>query len=405
MLWTAAFISNIGTWMETVGVGILVTAQTGDPGWTGLVAAAGFLPGGLLGPLGGVLADRLPRRLLLLTTTTIQVLLAALLTYLAATGTPSPITVTLIVFAGGCAQAIGFPTYQTLLPDLVPPEDLVGAVALSSAQWNLGRVIGPALAGIVIGLGGYALAFGLNAISFFTVIIVIILLRLPPPAHHGGVSMFESFRQGVSYTKNDPALRIVVAYMVLNTFLAAPFIALIPAMSQLVFDTGAGGTAALVTAQGIGAVAMGFALASLAARFGSGRVLFAVLWGLPPALFFYAIAPTIQVSFIAILLVGFLYLGALSSFMSIAQLRVPAALRGRVLSLLILVLGTLYPLGSVIQGQIADVIGLRATTAGAAILMLAILAIARIAYPRFTDELRAPPTAFHGEAAGVVEAP
>ena len=119
--WTGAFLSNIGTWMETVGVGIYVTAKTDNSGWTGLVAAAGFLPGALLGPIGGALADRLPRKALLLTTTSIQTTLATLLAYLAATGHPSPAVVTLIVFAEGCAQAIGFPTYQSVLPDLVPP--------------------------------------------------------------------------------------------------------------------------------------------------------------------------------------------------------------------------------------------------------------------------------------------
>ncbi|MEN9595034.1 MAG: hypothetical protein RLY23_1517, partial [Actinomycetota bacterium] len=173
LMWFGAFVSNIGTWMETVGVGILVTETTGQATWTGVVAAAGFVPAAVLGPVGGALADRLERKKLLMITTTIQTLLAALLTTLAATGAPSPLVVTLIVFASGCASAIGFPTYQSVLPDLVPPEDLVGAIALSSAQWNLGRVIGPALAGIVIGFGGYAWAFSINTISFAAVFVAI----------------------------------------------------------------------------------------------------------------------------------------------------------------------------------------------------------------------------------------
>lgn len=405
LLWTGAFVSNIGTWMETVGVGILVTAQTDNSGWTALVAAAGFLPSGVVAPFGGVLADRLPRRPLLLGTTITQTLLAALLTVLAATGTPSPGVVTLIVFAAGCVQAIGFPTYQTLLPDLVPEEDLVGAVALSSAQWNLGRVIGPALAGVVIGIGGYAWAFGLNALSFFAVIAVVAGLHLPRPAPHDGTSLLTSFRNGVAYTRRDPGLRVVVGYMLLNTFLAAPFIGLIPAMSQLVFHEGAGGTAALVTAQGIGAVAMALSLGPLAARFGSRRVMLFVLWGLPPALVVYALMPTLLLACVAVAVVGFLYLGALSSFTSIAQLRAPAAVRGRVMSLLVVILGTLYPLGLVIQGPLAHTVGLRETTVAAAVLMLGVLLVARAVRPRFADALEAPPATLHGEAAGAVEAP
>lgn len=405
MLWTGAFISNIGTWMETVGVGILVTETTGKAGWTGLVAAAGFVPGALLGPIGGALADRLPRRRLLLTTTAIQTMLAGLLTVLAALGTPSPVIVTLVVFGAGCTQAIGFPAYQSLLPDLVPQEDLVGAVALSSAQWNLGRVIGPALAGIVISLGGYAWAFAFNTVSFFAVIVAILMIRLPPPAPHGGKSILDSIREGVRYTRRDPGLRVVVAYMAVNTLLAAPFIALVPAMAIKVFDAGASGTAALTTAQGVGAVIMALSLGGFAARFGSRRTLLAVLWGLPPALVVYAVMPTIATSALAIFLVGFLYLGALSSFTSIAQLRAPAAVRGRVLSVLQVLLGSLYPLGAILQGQVADAIGLRATTAGSALLMLAALVLARVAYPRFTDAIETPPTPLHGEAAGAVEAP
>jgi MFS family permease len=405
ILWTGAFVSNIGTWMETVGVGILVTEATGEAVWTGLVAAAGFLPSAVLGPIGGALADRVPRRRLLLTTTTVQTVLAAALTALAAAGDPGPGFVTLIIFAAGCTQAIGFPAYQSVLPDLVPKEDIVGAVALSSAQWNLGRVVGPALAGVVISLGGYAWAFAINTLSFFAVIFAVSQLRLPPPAERAVQSVLTSIKQGIAYTRRDPGLRVVVSYMAVNTLLAAPFIALIPYMSEQVFDTGAQGTAVLVTAQGLGAVTMALTLAALAARFGPRRVLLGVLWGLPPALVAYALMPGIALSAFAIFFVGLLYLGALSSFTSIAQLRAPAAVRGRVLSVLQVLLGALYPLGAVLQGAIADEIGLRATTTAAAVLMLALLLTARVLRPQFTAALDAPVAELHGGAAGALEAP
>ncbi|MEP6625320.1 MAG: MFS transporter [Acidimicrobiia bacterium] len=391
--WTGAFLSNIGTWMETVTVGIYVTHATHNPAWTGLVAAAGFAPGAILGPVGGALADRIPRKRLLLTTTSIQTILATLLAFLAATGSPSPGLVTLIVFAGGCAQAIGFPTYQSLLPDLVPPEDLVGAVALSSAQWNLGRVLGPLLAGVAIGIGGYGLAFGVNAFSFFAVIAAIGLLRLPLPQPKEGQTIFGSIAEGVRYVRRDPGLRVVMGYMFINTFLAAPFIALVPAMAQIVLDAGKTGTSVLVTAQGIGAVAMALALGTLTARVGNRRMLLLVLWTLPPSLVLYALMPNLATSAAALLLVGFIYLGALSSFISIAQIRAPAEVRGRVVSLLAVVLGSLYPLGAVIQGVVADAIGLRETTIGAAVLMLIALAALKLRNPRFADALELPSAA------------
>ncbi|HEX6311896.1 MAG TPA: MFS transporter [Acidimicrobiia bacterium] len=387
LLWAGAFLSNIGTWMETVAVGVLVTTETGQAGWAGLVAAAGFVPSGLLAPVGGALADRIPRRTLLLVTTTVQTALAALLTLLTAAGTPHPGVVTLIVLATGCALALGFPAYQALLPDLVPRDDLPGAVALSSAQWNLGRVIGPALAGVVIRFGGYEWAFGVNTASFFAVIAVLVILRLPRPAPATDASIVAAIVTGARFVRADPGLRVVVGYMALNSLLAAPFIALVPAMALKVFHNEQAGTAALVTAQGAGAVLMGLGLGVLHAQFGSRRVLLGVLWGLPAALCAYALSPNLAVGVVTIFVVGFLYLGALSSFTTIAQLRAPTALRGRVLSLLMVLLGTLYPLGSIVQGAIADRVGLRATTAGAAALMALVLLVVRLTRPTLTHAL------------------
>lgn len=399
ILWTGAFVSNIGTWMESVGVGILVTETTDQSGWTGLVAAAAFAPSALLSPVGGALADRVPRRLLLIGAFVIQTALAALLTFLAAVDAAAPGLVTVIVLAAGCVQALGFPAYMALLPDLVPEEDLVGAVALSSAQWNLGRVVGPALAGVVIDVGGYEWAFAVNTLSFGGVIIALLLVHVPPLAVTAHERILRSIRTGLAYVRRDRGLRVVAGYMALNSFLAAPFIALVPAMAIKVFDSGERGTSALVTAQGIGAVTMALSLGALVARFGNRRVMLAVLWGLPPALMLYAVAPTIVISAVTITIVGFLYLGALSSFTSIGQLRAPANVRGRVMSLLMMILGTLYPLGSILQGAIADRVGLRATTIAAAGLMLVALALARVLRPRFADALDTPPAPIDGDDA------
>jgi predicted MFS family arabinose efflux permease len=402
ILWTGAFVSNVGTWMESVAVGILVTHATGEAIWTGLVAAAGFVPVAVLAPVGGALADRVPRRQLLIVTSSIQTVLASVLTLLAATGRPGPGIVTLIVFGAGCVQAIGFPAYQAVLPDLVPHDEIVSAVALSSAQWNLGRIVGPALAGLVIELGGYEWAFAFNTLSFLAVIFAVVQLHLPPPAGSDRYSIFASVRQGFDYARRDPGLRVVIAYMAVNSLFAAPFIGLVAYMGEKVFD---GGTAVLVTAQGIGAVAMALSLSALAHRFGNARVLAGVLWGLPPALVVYAVMPTIALSAIAIFVVGFLYLGALSSFTSIAQLRAPAEVRGRVMGLLMVLLGSFYPVGTIIQGALADAIGLRATTAGAAVIMLVILVVAKVARPRFASAVEEPVAPFEGFASGAVEAP
>ena len=377
--------------METVAIGVYVTEATRRAAWTGTVAAAGFVPVAVLAPVGGALADRLPRRVLLIATSLVQAALAALLTLLFVAGTPSAPVVTLIVFGGGIASALGFPAYQAMLPDLVPEEDVPGAMALSSAQWNLGRVIGPALAGIVVELGGYSWALGINASSFLAVVAVLLPMRLPVPAPTRGESLPASMLAGIRYVRADPGLRVSVGAMSLNTLLAAPFIALVPAMAEKVFDSGARGTAILVTAQGIGAVAMGIALGGLTRRLGARRVVVAMLTLLPTALVLYGCAPALALSALALLVVGALYLGALSSFFTISQLRAPQHLRGRVLAVNNVILGSLYPLGSVLQGRVADSIGLRATTAGAGIVMAGGLLLVRVVRPGVTRAIEEEP--------------
>lgn len=404
LLWTGAFTSNIGTWMETVAVGILVQTSTNKATWSGLVLAAGFAPNGLLGPIGGALADRMPRRVLLLMTTTVQTALAGTLAALAAFGKPAPWLVVLIVFLSGCANAIGFPAYQALLPDLVPVEDLAGAVALSSAQWNLGRVIGPALAGVVIALGSYASAFTINTLSFFAVIFVLLALRLPAPEREGHAPLLQSIRDGMRFSRADPGLRVALVVIGFAAFLTAPFIAMVPAFGDKVFHDPTTGTAALVTAQGIGAVAMGLALGPLHARFGNRRTLLAAATLLPLALVGYASAPSLWLGVVGIAFVGFLYLGLLSSCTTIAQLRAPTYIRGRVLSLLMAILGILYPIGTVTQGALGDSVGLRVTTIGAASLFLLAVVGMRVTARPWLARLDDEPTAV-GSVTRATESP
>src|SRR5262249_44656562 len=168
------------------------------------------------------------------------------------------------------------------------------------------------------------------------------------------------------------------------------FIALVPAMALKVLDA-ENGTAVLITAQGIGAVAMALSLGSLVARLGPRKVLLTMMGLLPFALAAYAVAPTLAVSAVALLIVGALYLGALSTFTTIAQLRAPQAIRGRVLAVHTVILGSLYPLGAIVQGKIADRVGLRVVTFGSGVALGATLLITRLIRPGVTEALDTPP--------------
>lgn len=392
LLWGGAFLSNIGNWMETITVGVYVQRTTGQAGWTGLVAGAAFIPNALFGPVGGALADRLPRKPLLIVATALQLILAGTLAVLVTRGTATPGVIAVIVFVAGCVGAAQFPAYQSILPDLVPVEDLPGAVALSSTQWNLGRVIGPALAGIVIAIGGYGWALGINTLSFLAPLIVVVIIHIPPPAAKPTESLLRSMRDGFAFARQDPGLRVSLQFLAVAAFLAAPFIALVPAISDKVLhaETTSHGTAWLVTAQGLGAVVAGLSLGGLTTRYGIRNILLRLMLALPIALFLYAIAPTLWFAVPAIFVVGLVYLGVLASSTTVAQLRAPAAMRGRVLSLFLVVLGLLYPIGAALQGRLGDTFGLRRVTAIAAILYGVVVYGAWLVRPGFLDPLDAP---------------
>lgn len=393
LFWSAAFVSNIGTWMESVAVGVYVTETTGKALWAGLVAAAAFVPTGLLGPVGGALADRFDRRRLLIASTTGSTVLAGTLCALFVRGDPSPAAVTLIVLLAGCAWALGFPSYQALLPNLVPREEITGAMGLSSAQWNLGRVIGPAIAGLVLTNFGVPWALAINTLSFLAPLIVIATLTLPVPEPHDGTSLLRSMQEGWRYATGEPGLRVMLVRFCGALVCIAPFIALVPAMAVKVFDAPERGTSMLITAQGVGAVAMGVAIGGLGERYGLRRVFTGCLTLVCPAVVLYASAPTLWLAALGIAVVGFLYLGIVSSAMTLAQLRTPDRLRGRVLSINNVALGLLYPIGATVQGRVADSIGLRATAAGAALLLAGVLLVARFVRSNATAVLDEPAAA------------
>jgi MFS family permease len=399
LVWSAALVSNIGSWMQTVAVGVYVTDVTGHAGWTGLVAAAAFLPVGLLSPVGGAMADRLDRRRWLIATTAGETVLAALLAVLAGTGTASPGAVTFLVFLGGAMASLGFPAYQAMLPDLVPREDLLGAISLGSAQFNFGRVVGPAAAGLVIAVGSYTWAFAVNAVSFAAVLVALSIVQLPVVEHtSGGARLWARIREGIDVARADTGCRSAILLISVTALLASPFIALIPAVAQMLLDGGAGATSLLVTAQGVGAVAGALLQAPLAQRFGRRHVLMANLVAVPLTLVLYALSPSLPFAALALVGVGAAYIGVLSGLNTVVQLRAPDAARARVLSLYMLALGVVYPLCAVLQGWLGDAIGLRWVTSGGAVAMLAALGIVATARPALLAALD-DPASTHAEAA------
>jgi MFS family permease len=381
--------------MQTIALGVLVFSRTGRPAWAGLVAAAGFVPIGLLAPVGGALADRLDRRRWLIVTTLAETSFAVVLAVLAGLHHDPPWVLVILSFLGGASGAIGFPAYQAMVPDLVPTEDILGAVSLSSAQFNLGRVLGPALAGIVLLTQNYAVVFGINAASFGAVVVALVLVRLPKPVpRHDDLSMARRIAEGARAARAEPGCRSAIVCIAVVALLASPFIALVPAMAHTVRPAGWSlglATAALVTAQGVGAVAGALALPSLADRYGRLAVLRVALVAVPVLLCAYAAAPTLALAVPAFVAVGAAYICVLSGLNTVVQLHAPAATRGRILSIYMMALGLIYPLGAVVQGWLADAHGVRAVTAVGALCLLAAVALARLFRPSILTDLGDPP--------------
>ncbi len=334
---------------------------TGKPSWSAIVAGAAFIPAAVVGPIGSAMADRLDRRRVLIVSTAGSAMIAAVLAVWVGGGNAGPLGIAALSFLGGCVSTFGFASFQTALPDLVPREDLIAAIGLSNAEWNLGRVIGPACAAVAIAIGGIGAALWCNAISFVAVIIAVTMVQLPDRTGERR-PIFAALADGVRFAHGNPAMRRMLALMITTIFFAAPFIAFVSQMATNVFDGGSGSTSFLVTAQGVGAVIAAVTMGGLSKRFGVWPLLTGSVLLLGPILIAYGLAPRLWLAGVGLALVGLLYGYAFTSFAGVAQVAAPDHMRGRVLAVNSFVLGLLYPVGTIVQGVLADVIGLRATT-------------------------------------------
>lgn len=392
VLWSASLVSNVGSWMQTVAVGALVISRTGQASWAVLVAAGAFLPIGVLSPVGGAMADRFPRRPVIAAGNLAQGAVAAVIAWLVATGHDTPYALLALVTAQGAVAALIGPFSQAILPDLVPRSEFLAASSLNSAQWNAGRIAGPALAGAAVAAFGFAASFVANAVSFLAVVTALLFIRLAPPAG-GADRLLRSMQDGLRAALAQPSCRAATISIGVVAFLAAPFIALVPAVALSLTHGGArqiaAATAALTTAQGAGAVAAALCIPPLAARYGRGRVLIGSLAVLPLGLIAYGAAPSLWLAVAALFAVGLVYMSVLSGLQTVAQLQAPAVFRGRVLSFFLVALGVAYPIGSLAQGPVADRVGVGWTTAGSALLLGAICLAVAWRRPQFVRALAA----------------
>ncbi|XXF78185.1 MFS transporter [Myxococcaceae bacterium GXIMD 01537] len=401
-MWLGSLVSNIGTWMETLALGVYVTETTGRAEWTGGIVALTFLPTAVLAPVGGALADRFDRRRYLAVGAVVQMLLACALALLAFTGTLSVSAVSVIALLNGCTSALMNPAFTALLAELVPPEDLHSALSLNSAQFNLGRIVGPALAATVLALWGPSWAFACNALSFGAVVVALSRVSPPPRARVTETeSLGEGILRGLSVARGDPGISFSLTHTLSVSVLVAPFIGLVPVFALRVLGEGAAAASMLVTFQGLGAVTGVLAIGPLVDRFGRRRLLEASIALIGPVAMAYWLSPTLGLAAALMFPLGSLYFSTMTGLNLVCQSRVPRDLQARMSSLYNTTTGVGYALGVWGLGALADRFGVRPVTAGACALSIAIVLALRLWRPagfESTDEARVavpPPAAPH----------
>ncbi|QSQ25385.1 MFS transporter [Pyxidicoccus parkwayensis] len=378
-----ATLSNIGTWMEVLALGVYVTKVTGRAEWTGGVAALTFLPAIVLSPLGGALADRFDRRRYVALGTALELLLAGTLATLAFTGRLTVPAIAVVSFLNGCVTSLFLPAFTALIVSAVPKDDLHSALSLDSAQYNLGRICGPALGAAVVTLVGVEWALLTNTLSFLAVLVGLAFARgatstgTPPTG-----SLWTGIAEGMKVAREDPGIALALLGTLLVALCIAPFTALAPVMAIRVLNLDAGATSLLVGAQGTGALLAALAAGSLADRFGRGRLLewCVLLIGLMAAA--YWLSPSLPVAALAVLGLGSLYMLTNTGLATLCQTRVPAEMRARIASFSGMLLYAGFTFGVWLQGALADRLGVRLVTASAALSFFVLAVMLRSLRPR-----------------------
>ena len=373
-------ISLAGTWMQTVAQAWLVWRLTRSSELLGVVNFLGQVPVFLFGIWAGSLADRLPRRRLVLATQANAIVQATLLAVLTLTGTVRPWHVLVLAGMLGLTYAFEIPARQALLADLAG-EDMSNAIALNSSIVNAARVVGPALAGLVVASVGEGWAFALNAASFLGTYYALLVMKPPvqPPARSGrGAHVLE----GLAYAGRTAHVRALLALLAVSSFFAIPYQTLLPVLSSEVLGGGAKLYGTLLACAGCGALAGAIGLLLRKGLAGLGRrvALGATLLG--AGVVALAFSRSVVVSALALAVIGFGFITQMAGTMTLLQGLAPVHMRGRVMGLFSTLFVGVSPFGALVAGFAASRLGPTSTlVTGGGVVVAASLAF-HVALPR-----------------------
>jgi MFS family permease len=368
------FISNVGSWMQITAQGWLVLRLTDSAGLLGLVAFAGSAPALVLTVYAGALADSIDQRRLLLWTQVALGGLAAVMAILVQGDLVVFWHVLVLAILAGVANALASPAFQAIVPALVERNALGNAIALNSAQFNLGRIVGPAVAGVLIGTVGEGVNFWLNAASFGAVIVALLAIRLPSQATivRAKAGLWANLGEAIDYVSERRTLIALLLLASAPAILILPYLALLPLFAQQL-GIGASGLGLLTASIGLGALGGALGVAFLRGDGASGRTLAIGLTVMAVSVAAFALSGSVPVTCVALAALGAAQVAYYTSTNTLVQLLSPARLRGRILSFYVLTSIGISPLGSLLAGAIAEVIGAPLTLAAGGALTLVAL--------------------------------
>ena len=355
LLWFGACTSSIGTWMQEIAQNWLVLEISKSPRMLGLDAFLGDIPIFLFSLFGGVIADRMDRRHLLIGSQLVQMISAITLSVLIATGNIQVWHILVSSFVVGTAQSFGGPAYSALVPSLVEKEDLPNAIALNSIQFNMARVLGAVLGGLALKYIGAAWCFGLNALSFVAVIASLLSLNINFKPARTGESIMTSMKQGFRFIRTQGAMETLIVIAFLMTALAIPMITFLPVFAKDVFRKDEITYTAFLVASGIGSITGALSVAALGNVANKGRIALTMLVALGAGISGFALSTNIPLSCIVLFLSGAVLMCAFAMISSLVQLITTNDMRGRVMSVYNVAFRGGMPFGSLLTGYLVPI--------------------------------------------------
>lgn len=343
--------------MQSVAQSWLVYRLTGSVVLLGMVGFASQIPVFLLAPLGGTTADRRDRRKVLVATQTSAMLLAFVLAILTLTGTIQILHLFIIAVGFGVANAFDIPTRQAFAVDMVGKEDLLNAIALNSSMFNGARIVGPAIAGLLVAAVGEGWCFFGNAVSYLAVITGLLMMKIAPVARPRTSSALAHIAEGFRYVASTRPIRAILLLLGLVSLMGMPYAVLMPVFADQYLGGGSSTLGFLMGASGLGAVAAALALASRKQVFGLGRWVAYACAGLGTCLILFSVSRSFLLSAVILVPVGFSMMTQMSSSNTLVQAMVPDHLRGRVMSLYSMMFMGMAPIGSLLAGTLAGYVG------------------------------------------------